>query len=123
MPPFAPANPDPMFRHPLHLAVFLAGLAVLGWIGAGYVLSNPTALLVTLVIGTCYVAGSLELQRYHRATSALSEAISGLAEPPPTLGQWLERVPAGLRHAVRLRVEGTRIALPAPTVNSKSKWL
>jgi len=105
-----------MFRNPLHLAVFIAGLAVLAWIGAGYVVSNPVACIVTLLIGTCYVAGSLELQRYHRATSSLAEAVLGLAEPPPALGPWLERVPAGLRHAVRLRIEGTRIALPAPTL-------
>jgi hypothetical protein len=94
----------------------MAGLAVLAWIGAGYVVSNPVAFIVTLLIGTCYVAGSLELQRCHRATSSLAEAVSGLAEPPPALGPWLERVPAGLRHAVRLRIEGTRIALPAPTL-------
>ncbi len=116
MPPFAPANPDPMFRNPLHLAVFLAGLAVLAWIGAGYVVSNPVAFIVTLVIGTCYVAGSLELQRYHQATSSLSEAISDLAETPPALDPWLERIPAGLRHTVRLRIEGARIALPAPAL-------
>lgn len=105
-----------MFRNPLHLAVFIAGLAVLAWIGAGYVVSNPVAFIVTLLIGTCYVAGSLELQRYHRATSSLAEAVSSVAEPPPALGPWLERVPVGLRHAVRLRIEGTRIALPAPTL-------
>ncbi|MGN6809138.1 MAG: DUF802 domain-containing protein [Trinickia sp.] len=105
-----------MFRNPIHLAVFLAGLVVLAWIGTGYVVSNPVALIVTLLIGACYVAGSVELQRHHRATSGLIEAVSDLAEPPPALGAWLERVPASLRHAVRLRIEGTRGALPSPTL-------
>lgn len=105
-----------MFRNPIHLAVFLAGLAVLAWIGTGYVVSNPVALIVTLLIGACYVAGSVELQRHHRATSGLIEAVSDLAEPPPALGAWLERVPASLRHAVRLRIEGARGALPSPTL-------
>ncbi|NRO96473.1 DUF802 domain-containing protein [Paraburkholderia sp. NMBU_R16] len=105
-----------MFRNPIHLAVFLGGLAVLAWIGTGYVVSNPVALIVTLSIGACYVAGSVELQRHHRATSGLIEAVSDLAEPPPALGAWLERVPASLRHGVRLRIEGTRGALPSPAL-------
>jgi Domain of unknown function (DUF802) len=105
-----------MFRNPIHLAIFLAGLGVLAWIGTGYVVSNPVALLVTLSIGAWYVAGSIELQRHHRATSGLIEAVSALAEPPSALGPWLERVPASLRHAVRQRIEGTRGALPSPTL-------
>ena len=39
-----------------------------------------------------------------------------MSEPPAALADWLERVPAALRHAVRLRVEGERGALPGPAL-------
>ena len=39
------------------VVVFLVGLVVAGWVGAGYVVSNPLALAVTLLVAGCYVAG------------------------------------------------------------------
>jgi hypothetical protein len=104
-----------MTRHPLHILLFLAGLAVICWIGAGYVGSNAIGAVVTLVIGACYVTGGVELWRYRQATASLARALddpsadSGLAD-------WLERLHPGLREAVRLRVEGERVALPAPAL-------
>ena len=62
------------------------------WIGAGYVGSNPLALAVTMLIGACYLAGALELHRYSQATSTLTRAVTGLSEPPPSLGAWLEHI-------------------------------
>ncbi|HWU71355.1 MAG TPA: DUF802 domain-containing protein, partial [Pseudoxanthomonas sp.] len=90
---------------PKHL-IFFAGLAVICWIGAGYLGSNPLGATVALVIGTCYVAGGIELHRYQRATASLDAAVAALAAPPSSLDAWLEQLPAGLRHAVRLRIEG-----------------
>ncbi|WP_191575383.1 DUF802 domain-containing protein [Achromobacter insolitus] len=100
----------------INIVVFLAGLAVVGWIGAGYAGTNPLALAVTLLIGVCYLAGALELLRYQQATTALSRAVTDLKEAPGSLGAWLDKVPAGLRNAARLRIEGERVGLPGPSL-------
>jgi Domain of unknown function (DUF802) len=107
-----------MSRYLLYLVVFLVGLAALCWIGAGYVGSNPLALAVTMVVGACYLAGALELQRYQQATSTLVRAVTGLSEPPPRLGDWLDPLHPSLRNAVRLRIEGERVALPGPALTT-----
>ncbi len=100
----------------LNLVVFLVGLAAVCWIGAGYVGSNTLALAVTMLIGISYVAGALELRRYSQATSTLARAVAGLSGPPPGLGTWLDPLHPSLRNAVRLRVEGERVALPGPAL-------
>jgi hypothetical protein len=105
-----------MSRYRIDLVVFLAGLAAVCWIAAGYAVSNPLALAVTLLIGACYVAGALELNRYREATGTLTRAVAGLSAPPPSLGAWLEPLHPSLRNAVRLRVEGERVALPGPAL-------
>ncbi|KGS58420.1 DUF802 domain-containing protein [Burkholderia pseudomallei] len=105
-----------MSRFHVHLVVFFAGLAAVCWIGAGYAVSNPVALAVTLVIAAGYLAGALELRRYRQATSTLAQAVAALSEPPAALGAWLERLHPSLRHAVRVRVESERVALPGPAL-------
>jgi len=103
-------------RNLTHLAAFLAGLAVLCWIGAGYVGVNAAALAVTLLIGGFYLGGAFELHRYRQATAGLAQAVAGLSGTPASLGDWLGQVPAALRHAVRQRIEGERVALPGPAL-------
>ncbi|CAB5322245.1 hypothetical protein IST453_04916 [Burkholderia multivorans] len=105
-----------MSRIRIDLVVFAAGLLAVCWIAAGYVGSNPLASAVTLLIGACYVAGAWELLRYRQATAALSRAVAALAEPPARLDAWLNTLPAGLRGAVRARIDGTRVALPGPAL-------
>lgn len=105
-----------MFRTPLYIVVFLAGLLAVCWIGAGYVGSNAVGIAVALVIAVCYGAGALELHRYRQATAMLALAVDAAAAAPATLGEWLAQVPDALRNAVRLRVEGERVALPAPVL-------
>src|ERR1700688_710096 len=105
-----------MSRNLLNLVVFLVGLAAMCWIGVGYVGSNPLALAVTMLIGACYLAGALELQRYSQATSTLARAVTGLSEPPRSLGAWLDPLHPSLRNAVRLRIEGERVALAGPAL-------
>lgn len=105
-----------MSKNLINIVVFLAGLAVVGWIGAGYAGTNPLALAVTLLIGVCYLAGALELLRYQQATTSLTRAVGDLNEAPGSLGAWLDKVPAGLRNAVRLRIEGERVGLPGPSL-------
>jgi hypothetical protein len=105
-----------MSRYRLDLVVFLAGLAAVCWIAAGYAGSNPLALAVTLLIGVCYVAGALELRRFHQRTASLARAVAELTAPPASLDTWLERLDPTLRGTVRSRVEGERAALPGPSL-------
>lgn len=118
MPRFVPANWDAMSGYSKHLVVFLAGLAALGWVGAGYIGSNPLALAVTALIGVCYVGGALELRRYSLATSTLARSVTALSAPPPDLNAWLEAVHPSLRNAVRLRIDGERVALAGPALTN-----
>ncbi|MEM5275321.1 DUF802 domain-containing protein [Cupriavidus taiwanensis] len=105
-----------MTRYLTHIVAFLAGLAVVCWIGAGYAGTNFLALVVTLLIGGFYIAGALELQRYRQATATLAQALADLAEAPASFGGWLERLHPSLRDSVRLRVEGERVGLPGPAL-------
>ncbi|PXV56050.1 protein of unknown function [Dyella jiangningensis] len=100
----------------LNLAVFAVGLAAVCWVGVGYIGSNPLGAAVAVVIGACYVAGALELHRYRQATATLAQALSDTATAPNGLGEWLARLHPSLRNAVRLRVEGERVAMPAPAM-------
>jgi hypothetical protein len=105
-----------MSRHVIGIVVFLAGLAAVCWVGIGYVGSNSLALAVTLLVGACYLAGALELRRYSQATATLVRTVDGLSAPPATLAACLDPLPPGLRNAVRLRIEGERVALPGPAL-------
>ncbi|CAD6527629.1 DUF802 domain-containing protein [Paraburkholderia metrosideri] len=105
-----------MSRYRIDLVVFLAGLAAACWIAVSYVGSNPLALSVTLLIVVCYLAGALELRRYSQATATLTRAVDGLSAPPASLAAWLDPLHPSLRNAVRLRVEGERVALPGPAL-------
>lgn len=100
----------------LHYAVFAAGLAVVCWVGAGYVGSHPLALIVTMIVGAFYVMGALELHRFQQATSTLSRAVADLSAAPADLGAWLAQLHPTLRNAVRLRIEGERVGLPGPAL-------
>ena len=118
----------------LSWAAFFLGAAVIAWVGAGYIGHHPLAFTVTLLIGLTFVVGALELRRFRQATAGLAAALADLpalpddttaahpAEPPAPpagarLADWLAtRVPAPLRQAVRLRVEGERVPLPGPAL-------
>ena len=100
----------------LHYAVFAAGLAVVCWVGAGYVGSHPLALIVTMIVGAFYIMGAVELHRFQQATSTLSRAVADLSAAPADLGAWLGQLHPTLRNAVRLRIEGERVGLPGPAL-------
>ncbi len=106
-----------MKNFPLHLILFLLGLAVTAWVGLGLASSHPWALLLILLIAAAYVAGWMELRRYRQGTASLQVALDNLSEAPASLETWLERIDPSLRNAVRLRVEGERVALPAPVLS------
>ena len=105
-----------MTRNPLYPALYLAGLGVTGWIGAGYLVSNPVGAIATLLIAACYVAGGIELRRYRQVTATLAAALDEVPAAGTGLGEWLARLHPGLRNAVRLRIEGERVPLPAPAL-------
>lgn len=104
-----------MLRNALHLVIFLAGLVAALWIGIGYIGSHAVGATVAFVIAACYLAGGMELLRYRRSSTALAQALDDPAAATD-LPAWLQRLPAELRSAVRLRVDGERVALPAPAL-------
>ena len=95
---------------------FAIGLAAVAWVGWGFVGTSWLALTVTAVIGAVFATGALELRRFRSATAELSSALSDIPQPLPDLAAWLEQVPATLRGAVRLRIEGERVGLPGPSL-------
>jgi hypothetical protein len=98
-------------------AIFAVGLAVVGWVGGGFVGASPLALGMTVVIAAVYMAGAYELMHFRRATGSLSTALAALSEQPVAdLGAWLERVHPTLRHPVRQRIDGERVPLPGPAL-------
>ncbi|MGZ9894567.1 DUF802 domain-containing protein [Bordetella bronchiseptica] len=105
-----------MIRTLINIAVFLAGLGAVSWIGAGYVGSNPLGLAITALVGVIYLAGALELYRYQRATATLNRTLAATTEPPADLSAWLAPLHPSLRNATRLRIEGERAALPGPAL-------
>lgn len=98
------------------LAAFIAGLLAVGWVALGYLGQQPLALAMTLLIAAVYLGGTCELWRFRRGTAGLNAALAALHEAPAELGPWLDRLPPALRPAVRLRVQGERVALPGPAL-------
>ena len=96
--------------------IFLAGLAVAGWIGAGYLGSSLLGAGVVVLILACYLAGVLELHRYRQGTASLAAALGDADTAGADLAAWLARLHPALRNPVRLRIEGGQAALPAPVL-------
>ena len=105
-----------MNRHVLLAPLFLLGLAIVTWIGVGYVGTHALGVVVTLVIAACYVAGAVELHRYRQATASLASALADTSAARDGLSAWLSSLHASLRPSVRQRIEGGRVALPAPAL-------
>lgn len=97
-------------------AAFAVGLAVLAWVAWGYAGSHPLALAITLLITACYLAGALELRRYHQATTGLDQALAKLTQVPAALDGWLAQLHPTLQQPVRLRIAGQRVGLPGPAM-------
>lgn len=102
--------------HRFFALAFALGLAAVAWVGAGFIGTSWLALAMTAAIAAVYLFGAFELLQYRRTTSALAAAVADVPQPLPDLAPWLERVPAGLRDAVRLRVAGERASLPGPSL-------
>ena len=104
-----------MKKYAFHTA-FALGVLALFWVTAMVARSHLLVLLMTAAIAAVYLYAALELQRYRQATAALQQALDTLPEALQSLDDWLERVPAALRQAVRQRIEGERSALPGPAL-------
>ena len=107
---------EPMSRNFLPFVLFSTGLAVLAWIGFGTFAGHPLGVAVTALVAACYLAGAHELWRYRQATATLDAALAEVPAATDGLGEWLARLHPGLRHPVRLRIEGERAPLPAPAL-------
>lgn len=95
---------------------FGIGLLAVMWVGYGFVGSSWLALLMTAAIAGVYVLGALELKQFRASTNALSSALNDIPQPLIDISPWMDRVPTSLQNAVRLRIEGERVALPGPAL-------
>ena len=100
----------------LSLFAFILGLFAVVWVAIGYIGGHPLAFSVSCIIAIVYVAGALEMRRFHANTTALAKALRNIPDDIGHLGEWLQQVPAALQNAVRLRIEGERVALPGPGI-------
>ncbi|MCF8159518.1 MAG: DUF802 domain-containing protein [Polaromonas sp.] len=100
----------------LFTGAFLLGAMAIVWVGAGFVVSHPLALGVTLLIAAVYGFGALELRQFRQATSGLSHALAALPDTLSNLGDWLDTLHPSLQNPVRLRIEGERTGLPGPAL-------
>lgn len=103
-------------KNSVYWGAFVLGLVVIAWVAVGYVGGSPLALLMTLLIGVVYLSGAFELTRFSQATASLSQALVSIPDGPPTLDSWILTFHPSLHNAVRLRVDGERVGLPAPSV-------
>ena len=99
---------------------FLLGAAAIVAMAANFLESNALALVVTVVIGGVYAIGAIELVQYQQATATLTRSLAALSEEASArlsaLKDWLGGLHPSLHHAVQQRVEGDRVALPAPVL-------
>jgi hypothetical protein len=95
---------------------FAIGLMAVIWVGLGFVGSSPMALLMTALIAAVYLLGAFELRQFRAATASLAAALAAVAQPLPGVGAWLAGLHPSLQNAVRLRIEGERVALPGPAL-------
>jgi len=102
-------------------AAFVLGASVIIWMGAGFVGLNTLALTIISVIACVYMVGFIELTQFRKATATLSLSLSKLPGqidmPITSLDEWLFKLHPSLQNSVRLRIEGERVALPAPVLS------
>ena len=104
-----------MNRH-FFTGAFLLGAAAIIWVATGFWGSHVLALTMTAIIAAVYGFGAFELHRFRQATATLSAALATIPDGLSDLNDWLARVPASLRNAARLRIEGERTGLPGPAL-------
>ena len=100
----------------INIFAFVVGLVAVLWVAVGYIGGSGIALAVSCIIALVYIAGGVEMQRYHSNTGALARALGNIPDDLAHLGEWLQQVPPALQNTVRQRIEGERVALPGPSI-------
>lgn len=99
---------------------FALGFLAIAWMGSTFVGSDRLALAVIVVIGCVYCIGYIEMLQFRRATSTLTAKLThkhdGDEPPISDLTGWLDDVHPSLQLAVRRRIEGEPVGLPAPVI-------
>ena len=95
---------------------FAIGLAAIAWVAQGFAGTNWIAFAMTGAIAVTYLLGAWELRAFRADSAALASALAAEQSEITSLREWLERVPAALRGAVRQRIEEGRGALPGPAL-------
>ena len=104
-----------MNRH-FFTGAFVLGASAILWVGTGFWGSHAVALAMTALIAAVYGFGAFELYRFRQATATLAPALAAIPDNLTQLCDWLDRVHASMRLAVRLRIEGERTGLPGPAL-------
>ncbi|WP_148863975.1 DUF802 domain-containing protein [Marinobacter fonticola] len=93
---------------------FAIGIAVVVWVGAGFIGTNPLALAFTGLIALIFGLGFTELAGFRGTTARLSERLDDTPTREDQLGSWLDGLPEPIQFAVQRRLEGYDAALPGP---------
>ncbi|MGF2688521.1 DUF802 domain-containing protein [Marinobacter sp. DUT-3] len=93
---------------------FAIGLAVMAWIGQGFLGSDLLALTVTAIIAAVYGLGFAELIGFRRTTYQLAERLNDAPENREQIEGWLSGLPEPVQFAVQKRLDGHSAALPSP---------
>ena len=59
----------------LSVFAFILGLFAVVWVAIGYIGGHLLAFSVSCVIAAVYLAGALEMRRFHENTTALAKAL------------------------------------------------
>lgn len=95
---------------------FAIGIAVVSWIGAGFIGSDLLALAFTGLIGAVYCLGFGELVNFRRQTRQLAAQVGQLPESQDQVSRWLNTLPQPLQYPAQRRIEGHAATLPGPQI-------
>ncbi|WP_244178251.1 hypothetical protein [Marinobacter shengliensis] len=95
---------------------FAIGIAVVSWIGAGFIGSDLLALAFTGLIGAVYCLGFGELVNFRRQTRQLAAQVGQLPESQDQVPRWLNTLPQPLQYPAQRRIEGHAATLPGPQI-------
>ncbi|EON93047.1 hypothetical protein MARLIPOL_03405 [Marinobacter lipolyticus SM19] len=93
---------------------FAVGLAVVAWIGRGFLGSDLLALTVTAIIAAVYGLGFAELIGFRRTTQQLAARLNTAPDSREHVDSWLSGLPEPVQFAVQRRLDGHSAALPSP---------
>lgn len=109
-----------MMSRLLFATAFFLGTAATVWMGIQFIQASLLGLCVIALVGLVFFIGAAELAHFRRATDSLNQALAATRSPdslpPAALENWLAPIHESLQNAVRLRIEGERVAMPNPVL-------